>query len=408
MPYYKSLQPKENILKLGKTIEIKIGVEPTFFTQENLHILFPEHIQKVEKPDFKYWANGLKNPKFFITGITGTGKTFLAEKISKQFNIEYYNYDVHWDYKIDSYHNKKYVENFLKKLPKSFVIDAVPLSFQYFDFQNYRSSIENVIVICVFKSNILKWIKNIISKPYYTTKNIACLKNNYYKDWIYFYEYIIYLIKPMFFYDNISKKMFLPEEFMEIKKNLIEQVSKLKGKKQYLLKDYIDTLNYDKYYQDIECIDFLGYSESYKTWDNIKNLINWKDKTVIDLGCFHGYFSFKVEQQNAKKVIGLDSAEQILETTKIISKTMNSQVEFLKWSAGEETPNADVALVLNVLHHSKDEEKTLKNINTKTAIFEVNENQVPLIEKYFTITKNTDSHKIVNGKNRKILLGEKK
>ena len=66
-------------------------------------------------------------------------------------------------------------------------------------------------------------------------------------------------------------------------------------------KKYLDTLSYDKYYQDIECINFIGYTKSSKTWDNIKDLVDWKDKKVADLGCFHGYFSFKSAKTSAKK-----------------------------------------------------------------------------------------------------------
>ena len=50
-PYYKSIKKKEVVFKLSKKLEIRIGTEPTFFSQENLHILFPDHIQKIETVD---------------------------------------------------------------------------------------------------------------------------------------------------------------------------------------------------------------------------------------------------------------------------------------------------------------------------------------------------------------------
>lgn len=401
MPLYKNITNKEVVVTLGK-IEIKIPIEPTFLIQKNLHVLFPDHIQKIDNPEFKYWTQGLINPKFFITGLTATGKTFLSKKIAKEFNIEYYSYDEHWDYKINTDNDKKYVVEFLNKLPNSFVIDAVPLSPEYFDFQNYRN--ENIVVICVFKSDITKWIKNIINKPYYTTKNMPNFKNEYYKDWLRFYNDIINTIKPDFFYDSTTNKTISCQEFKELKNDLNRQITQLKEKKQYLLKDYLDTLTYDKYYQDIECIDFMGYSESYKTWENIKDLVRWENKSIIDLGCFHGYFSFKAKQAGTTNVTGLEISEIVLETTNIIRKIIGSNANFLQWSGKDKTPNADIALVLNMLHHTKNEEETLKNINAETAIFEINSCQIPLIEKYFTIIKNISSHR----ENRRILLGEKK
>jgi len=65
-PYYKSLKQKEVVLKLSKKLIIKVGTEPQFFQQENLHILFPEHIQKIETLDEKVRKEVIRqNPQTF-------------------------------------------------------------------------------------------------------------------------------------------------------------------------------------------------------------------------------------------------------------------------------------------------------------------------------------------------------
>lgn len=365
----------------------------------------------MENLTLKSLIEEIENPKIFITGLSATGKTFLANKISTMFNIEFYNYDDHWDYFNSDIENNTIT--MLNNLPNTFVIDGIPPSSKYKNFKKYKEENKNVLVICVYQSNINEWIKNIINKPYFNIKKGTnnyinnYIEHNYYDDWLSFYEETINYIKPTFFYDNSLNEIIMPEKFKIIREEIFKTLTNLKNKNQSIFKDYLDTLIYDKYYQDIEFIDFLGYSKSFETWNRIKDLIDWKGKSVIDLGCFHGYFSFKAEQARATNITGLDISETVLKTANMIKKIIKSKVNFLQWSGDEKTPKSDVALVLNVLHHAANEEKTLQNINAKIAIFEVNQDQIPLIKKYFTITKNVSSHRVINGVDRRILLGEK-
>lgn len=156
------------------------------------------------------------------------------------------------------------------------------------------------------------------------------------------------------------------------------------------LRKHLDTLTYDKYYQDIEILNFEGYSKSFETWDRIQSLgIDWRNKSVCDLGCFHGYFSFKVEQMGADTILGLDQGVEVLEFSNKLKVLSSSKVEFSVWRGGQTTPNCDIALVLNMLHHCADQRETLVNINCEYAVFEVNTEQIPLISEYFDILKQT-------------------
>ena len=160
------------------------------------------------------------------------------------------------------------------------------------------------------------------------------------------------------------------------------------------LQKHINRQTYDKNYQDIEILDFIGYSKTHISWDNISNLkIDWQRKTVCDVGCFHSYFGIKVFQAGASKVYGLDNLPNVLETSKLISKASNAEIEYLKWEGGEETPECDIALILNVLHHCKDQHETLEKIKCSHVIFEVNTNQLPIISKYFNPLASEESHR---------------
>ncbi len=52
--------------------------------------------------------------------------------------------------------------------------------------------------------------------------------------------------------------------------------------------------------------------------------VNFKDKTVLDLGCGHGAISIDVAQKGAKKVIGIDiNCELIKFANKNLQKNFN-------------------------------------------------------------------------------------
>ena len=156
---------------------------------------------------------------------------------------------------------------------------------------------------------------------------------------------------------------------------------------------YLDKQTYDKYYQDITCIGFKGYSESYKTWANIKNEVNWAGKKVADLGCFHGYFSFQTAKLNAV-VTAFDRSPDVIKTTEIINELEGNIIETRVWKDTDSiTETFDVMLCLNVLHHFEHPDKILKEIRCSIAVFEINTDQEKLVRKYFEIEKRIPSHR---------------
>ena len=174
--------------------------------------------------------------------------------------------------------------------------------------------------------------------------------------------------------------------------------------------DYLQAQSYDKLYQDIDVFDFKGYSGSAQTWEDIKDLVNWKGKVVVDLGAFHGYFCFKIEDRGAKTVYGLEGhpiyGNQILKTTFYIKESNGSNIILKYWNAdsGDNVVECDVVLCLNSLHHFSNQENVLSKLKCKQAIFEVNKDQAPTVKKYFTVDKEFESHR----PNRVILLGSLK
>ncbi len=354
--------------------------------------------------------------KIFVTGIFGVGKTFFAKNYSTKNNLPFIDFDKMFNYRsIDKYQARKILLN----LPEKFIIDAIPISDKnpyrrWDEFEKYEKQ-NNCLVICLYcpddnawryrlntKRSFINLIKPLFSLNTWRKKlergllrlikelpeTLKMLRKRDFEDcskemhafWIQALPILI-KFKNIKYYDTINKE-FTSEKVM--RKRI--QYERLK------LQFHLDNQAYDKKYQDIELINFIGYSKSYKTWETIGNLVDWRNKKVVDLGCFHGYFSFKIADQGGK-VLGLDNHEGALKTARLINQISQGKVKFKKWEGGQGIPASDVALCLNVLHHFKDPELALLKLKAKQVIFEINIKQEPLVKKYFQILKRIYSHR---------------
>jgi len=146
---------------------------------------------------------------------------------------------------------------------------------------------------------------------------------------------------------------------------------------------------HDKCYQDIELpsgINVKGYSKSIQTWQRLKTLIDFQNKDVLDMGCFHGFFCFKIEKMEAKKIVGIDKSESAINIVRQIAFLKKSTALFLSGNMENfqvEHPY-DIILVLNMLHYAQDIDLALGNIfkSGKTIVFEI------LVQQEKSILKN--------------------
>ena len=121
-------------------------------------------------------------------------------------------------------------------------------------------------------------------------------------------------------------------------------------------------------------------------------------KTVLDIGCWDGYFSFLAEKRNAKSVLGIDMLqgcshkEQGTEGFEFAKKALNSNVGFSKLSLEEfaQSTNSqfDVVFYYGVLYHVENPIAELKHLSKltkeyaliETAISQKNDIQRPFWE----------------------------
>jgi 2-polyprenyl-3-methyl-5-hydroxy-6-metoxy-1,4-benzoquinol methylase len=165
----------------------------------------------------------------------------------------------------------------------------------------------------------------------------------------------------------------------------------------FALHDHLDAAAamYDAMYQDIELLNAVGYTESHRSWERIRALVPWRGRRVTDLGCFHGYISFKIEDCGGI-VTGLDRSAMALETARMINSLRGGRVEFRQWTGGDPIPECDVVLCLNVLHHFGDaamQERVVAGMRCDAALFEINAEQLPIVERNFRAVARHRSHR---------------
>jgi len=105
-----------------------------------------------------------------------------------------------------------------------------------------------------------------------------------------------------------------------------------------------------------------GHNEESQSTLDAMNLGDLTGKTVLDIGCWDGFYSFACEKKNAKRVVASDrfvwdSPDFTDAGFNFAHKHLNSKVEKLHASV-EELPEKnlgkfDIVLMLGVLYHAK-------------------------------------------------------
>lgn len=158
---------------------------------------------------------------------------------------------------------------------------------------------------------------------------------------------------------------------------------------------------YDWQYHTIELphgitIHKEGYSYNKQSWEVIKPLYNWKHKTILDLGCFHGYYCQEIYKLGGNP-IGVEIHPQALYSACIFAKIKNMDFQLMKIDLNEHFPKqyADVALCLSMFHHVKNQELFLQNLSkVSNVIFEINSEDKSKITNYFNILTEIKSPKV--------------
>ena len=172
------------------------------------------------------------------------------------------------------------------------------------------------------------------------------------------------------------------------KKDLLEYVEprELNEKDEKRFFEDLQTLKYDKLYQaiDLPHEKFVGASESEKSWQRIQRLeISFDGMVVLELGCFHGYFSFKMLEAGAKAVIAIDATREALETARQIRQFKKLPVYFVDGNVTD-VPfcRRNITVMMNMFHYVKNQPALLEKIfkDTEQVLLEINQAEEHMIE----------------------------
>ncbi|MBI4787171.1 MAG: TIGR04290 family methyltransferase [Chloroflexi bacterium] len=100
---------------------------------------------------------------------------------------------------------------------------------------------------------------------------------------------------------------------------------------------------------------FLGDYPTYK-WQRFKDSIpaDLRGKTVLDIGCNAGFYSFEMKRRGADRVVGIDSDPDYLAQARFAAEVCGVDVEFCEMSVydvAELHEQFDLVLFLGVFYH---------------------------------------------------------
>ncbi len=118
---------------------------------------------------------------------------------------------------------------------------------------------------------------------------------------------------------------------------------------------------YNKIYKKGESKHFTSFVTQGTPTDEVKEILkelNWKNKSVLDVGCGTGLFAHKVSKLGPKQVLGIDFSIEAIDIAKHTHNNHNLQYEVL--DVKEIKSKYDVIVSLGTLEHMDDPLKTLK------------------------------------------------
>jgi len=164
-----------------------------------------------------------------------------------------------------------------------------------------------------------------------------------------------------------------------------------------------------------------GYANNKETWDAMKDLIDWKGKTVLDIGCFHGYFSREIVKAGGMP-LALDKSARVVYVAAVLNKILDVHCPVAVYDVDTEFPTGyfynlappstllgveakplifiynedkkefDVGLCLSMFHHVKNQDFFLKNLqNCKQVLFKINKKDKAKVLNYFSIIKEKEA-----------------
>lgn len=109
--------------------------------------------------------------------------------------------------------------------------------------------------------------------------------------------------------------------------------------------------------------------KSNMKWDRVKSMVSpLDDKTVLDVGCGNGYYSFRMIGEGAKLVIGIDPSDLFMMQFRAITHFINPIQVYLLRLRLQDLPNNkslfDTIFSMGILYHQKSHHRHLSKCSS--------------------------------------------
>lgn len=187
--------------------------------------------------------------------------------------------------------------------------------------------------------------------------------------------------------------------FAEFSKLVRNDIIDVKPEDVDTFKRFLEFQKHDRYYQTI-LLPFdqriSGREDTELIWNLLKKEVDWRGKTVIDLGSYHAYMAFGAIDAGAEYVLGIDKTVQAIRVAQRLKKIWRYQdVDFVRADLDRYNirRHFDIAFCLNTLQYFTDVALSMGKIfrAADLVIIETHEEYRDLIDQVARTTK----HKLV-------------
>lgn len=178
----------------------------------------------------------------------------------------------------------------------------------------------------------------------------------------------------------------------------------------YIIKTVADSETYTPFYQTVEVdgnVLIRGMTRSDKSWENVENLgVDFRGKSVVDLGAMHGYFTFRAEEKGAESILGLELNPSSVEVARTIAEARRSKATFAVCNVDTDPlPRCEVLLAMNMLHWVRDQKAFVRSMAEAAdeIVMEIGEVQIKTIMKTLQEVGFTSKNAVVSHRPDKVI-----
>ena len=150
---------------------------------------------------------------------------------------------------------------------------------------------------------------------------------------------------------------------------------------------YLSVQAHDRYYQSINLPfekSIKGYERTELTWPIIEKTVNFRGKTMLDVGCYHAYTCFSAEDCGVKEVTGVDRCVQAIDIANKLKIMWNYKTDFVLADIDTWTPTKkyDIVICFNTIQYPTNTKEAVRKLFDAgdLVIFEAHEKFKPIFD----------------------------